>query len=116
MVVGEGQILGQAREALRHGQEVGTVGPALNSLLQQALRVGKRSHAETDIDRAAPSMVTAPLDLATVEIESLTRHRVAVVGPGAMAGRATATVSRLGAAVITLLHRTPPHPQRHPPL
>ena len=61
MVVGEGQILGQTREALRLGQELGTVGPALNVLFQQALRVGKRSHAETDIDRAAPSLVTAAL-------------------------------------------------------
>ena len=42
MVVGEGQILGQTREALRIGQEPGTVGPALNVLFQQALRVGKR--------------------------------------------------------------------------
>ena len=51
MVLGESQILGQTREALRVGQEAGTVGPALNVLFQQALRVGKRSHAETDIDR-----------------------------------------------------------------
>ena len=62
MVVGEGQILGQAREALRLGQEIGSVGPALNVLFQQALRVGKRSHAETDIDRAAPSLVGAALE------------------------------------------------------
>ena len=59
MVVGEGQILGQTREALRVGQEAGTIGPALNVLFQQALRVGKRVHAETDIDRAAPSLVSA---------------------------------------------------------
>ena len=57
MAVGEGQILGQARDALRHGQELGTVGPALNSLFQQALRVGKRARTETDIDLAAPSLV-----------------------------------------------------------
>src|SRR5262249_42058530 len=56
MVVGESQILGQTREALRIGQELGTIGPALNLLFQQALRVGKRAHAETDIDRAAPSL------------------------------------------------------------
>ena len=54
MVPGESQILGQTREALRIGQEHGTVGPALNVLFQQALRVGKRSHAETDIDRVGP--------------------------------------------------------------
>ena len=61
MAVGEGQILGQTREALRGGQELGTVGPTLNTLFQQALRVGKRAHTETDIDRAAPSLVNACL-------------------------------------------------------
>ena len=63
MAVGEGQILGQTRDALRRGQEQGTVGPALNVLFQQALRVGKRSRAETDIDQAAPSLVSAALKL-----------------------------------------------------
>ena len=62
MALGEGQILGQTRDALSSGQEIGTVGPALNVLFQQALRVGKRARAETDIDRAAPSLVTAALD------------------------------------------------------
>lgn len=106
MVVGEGQILGQAREALRHGQEAGTVGPALNVLFQQALRVGKRSHAETDIDRAAPSLVGAALDLATAESGSVAGKRVLVVGAGAMAALSVATVSRLGAADIAILNRT----------
>ena len=45
------QILGQMRDALRDGQRRGQVGRALNSLFQQALRVGKRAHAETGIDR-----------------------------------------------------------------
>ena len=47
MVVGEAQILGQVREALRVAQHEGAVGRALNELGQQALRVGKRAHAET---------------------------------------------------------------------
>ena len=62
MAVGEGQILGQAREALARGQEAGTVGPSLNVLFQQALRVGKRVHAETAIDQFAPTLVSAALD------------------------------------------------------
>ena len=77
MVVGESQILGQAREALRVGQEQGTVGPALNLLFQQALRVGKRSHAETDIDRFAPSLVTASMARATDHIGDVAGKRVA---------------------------------------
>ncbi|GAA1954610.1 glutamyl-tRNA reductase [Nocardioides panacihumi] len=104
MAVGEGQILGQTREALRLGQELGTVGPALNSLFQQALRVGKRTRAETDIDRAAPTLVTAALEQAMPE--GVAGARVVVVGAGAMAGLATSTVSRLGAASVTVVNRT----------
>ena len=50
------------------GQEPGTVGPALNALFQQALRVGKRAHAETDIDQAAPSLVSAPPSTASAAV------------------------------------------------
>lgn len=103
MVVGEGQILGQTREALRVGQEHGTVGPALNTLFQQALRVGKRAHAETDIDRAAPSLVSAALERSTVAVEGA---RALVVGAGAMASLAVAHLSRSGAASIAVLNRT----------
>jgi glutamyl-tRNA reductase len=106
MVVGEGQILGQARNALRLGQESGTLGPALNALFQQALRVGKRVHAETDIDRAAPSLVSVSLDRAAAHVGAVEGRRVMVVGAGAMAGLAVATVSRLGAADIVVSSRT----------
>jgi glutamyl-tRNA reductase len=106
MVVGEGQILGQTREALRLGQELGTVGPALNTLFQQALRVGKRSRAETDIDRAAPSLVTAALDRAVEVVGPVAGKRVLVIGAGAMASLSVATVARLGAGDITVLNRT----------
>lgn len=106
MVVGEGQILGQARDALRIGQESGTIGPALNLLFQQALRVGKRAHAETDIDRAAPSLVTAALDRAAEHVGPVAGKRVVVVGAGAMASLAVSTVSRLGAADVVIANRT----------
>jgi glutamyl-tRNA reductase len=112
MVVGEGQILGQARDALRLGQETGTIGPALNVLFQQALRVGKRAHAETDIDRAAPSLVTAALDRATEHVGPVAGKRVVVVGAGAMASLAVATVSRLGAVDIGVANRTDAHAAR----
>nr|WP_218852109.1 glutamyl-tRNA reductase [Nocardioides panaciterrulae] len=106
MAVGEGQILGQTREALRLGQELGTVGTGLNMLFQQALRVGKRSRAETDIDLAAPTLVTAALARAHGSTGDLTGRRVLVVGAGAMAGLATATVSRAGAAAIVVANRS----------
>lgn len=105
MVVGESQILGQAREALRAGQEGGTVGPSLNLLFQQALRVGKRSHAETDIDRFAPSLVTASLTTAAHHIGDVAGKRVLVVGAGSLASLAVATASGAGAE-LTVANRT----------
>lgn len=113
MIVGESQILAQAREALRVGQETATVGPALNTLFQQALRVGKRSHAETDIDRAGPTLVTAALEQAASHLAphlpaaQVANPRALVVGAGAMARLAVATLSRLGASSIVVANRTP---------
>jgi glutamyl-tRNA reductase len=107
MVVGEGQILGQTREALRLGQELGTVGPALNAAFQQALRVAKRTHAETDIDRAAPSLVSVSLTRAERHLGSLRGRRAVVVGAGSMASLAAASLRRAGVADLVVLNRTP---------
>ena len=112
MALGEGQILGQTRDALSAGQEIGTVGPALNLLFQQALRVGKRARAETDIDRAAPSLVAAALDRSHTAVGDLTGKRALVLGAGAMAGLATATLSRRGAASVTVANRTAGNAER----
>lgn len=106
MVLGESQILGQAREALRVGQEAGTVGTSLNSLFQQALRVGKRAHAETGIDRVAPSLVTAALERAEAHVGAMVGKKVLIVGAGSMAALSVATASRAGAAEIVVANRT----------
>lgn len=112
MVIGESQILGQAREALRVGQELGTIGPALNLLFQQALRVGKRAHAETDIDRAAPSLVTASLAVAEEHVGPLAGARALVIGAGAMGGLAAATLRRAGVGELHIANRSAAAAQR----
>ncbi|GAA4814298.1 glutamyl-tRNA reductase [Nocardioides caeni] len=112
MAVGEGQILGQTREALRRGQELGTVGPALNLLFQQALRVGKRTRAETEIDQVAPTLVSAALDQTRSAVGPVAGKYVVVVGAGAMAGLAAATAYRLGAADLVVVNRSPERAQR----
>ncbi len=109
MAVGEAQILGQTRDALSLGQELGSVGPTLNTLFQQALRVGKRAHAETGIDRAAPTLVSAALDRATGDLAG---RRVVVVGAGGMAGLTVATVVRRGAGEVVVVNRTPERAER----
>ncbi|HEX6148815.1 glutamyl-tRNA reductase [Nocardioides sp.] len=109
MAVGEGQILGQTRAALRTGQEQGTVGSALNLLFQQALRVGKRSRAETGIDQAAPTLVSEALAwLLPGGVDGL---QVVVLGAGGMASLAAATTARHGAEVV-VVNRTVANAER----
>jgi glutamyl-tRNA reductase len=106
MAVGEGQILGQLRDALRAAQTDGQVGGALNSLFQQALRVGKRAHAETGIDRVSVSLVESGLEHAARTLGPLEGTRVLVVGAGSMSSLAATTVSRLGARELVIINRT----------
>jgi glutamyl-tRNA reductase len=112
MVPGESQVLGQAREALRVGQESGAVGPALNLLFQQALRVGKRAHAETDVDRAGPSLVASALQEAIDHLGRSAGLRTLVVGAGAMASLSVATLARAGAGEAVVANRTRAHAER----
>ncbi|MFJ2028377.1 glutamyl-tRNA reductase [Streptosporangium sp. NPDC087985] len=106
MVLGEGQILGQVRSALKLAQEQGTLGPALNELVQQALRVGKRSHAETGIDRAGASLVGVGLTLAERVLGPIQGRRALVVGAGSMSALSAATLQRAGVTDIVVVNRT----------
>lgn len=106
MVVGEGQILGQVRDAFRQGQAEEAVGTALNSLFQQGLRVGKRAHAETGIDRAGQSVVSVALDRAAESLGSLAGRSTLIVGAGSMAALAAASVRRVAGGDITVINRS----------
>jgi glutamyl-tRNA reductase len=123
VVVGEDQIIGQVRSALKLANEQGTLGRSLRDLGRLALRVGKRARAETGIDRLGLSLVSVGLDLAVAratavnsgadsgeasgtEGASLSGLHVLVVGAGSMSGLAVATAARAGAARLTVTNRT----------
>jgi glutamyl-tRNA reductase len=106
MVVGETQVLGQLRAAYALAQDEGTVGRELHPITQRALRVGKRVHAETGIDRAGASLVSVALDRVTATLGQLAGRPVLVVGAGSMGALAATTLARRGAAV-TVSSRTP---------
>jgi len=111
MVVGETQVLGQLRAAYALAREQGTVGRALHPVAQRALRVGKRVHTETGIDRAGASLVSVALDRAEDRIGSLDGRRVLVVGAGSMGSLAATTLARRGADVVVST-RTEAHAAR----
>ncbi|MER6633789.1 glutamyl-tRNA reductase, partial [Streptomyces sp. NPDC000987] len=109
MVVGEGQILGQIKDSLARAQDLHTAGKLLNDLFQQALRVGKRAHSETGIDRAGQSLVTFGLEqlAAGGEVQLWARgKRALVIGAGSMSSLAAATLARAGVAEVVVANRT----------
>jgi glutamyl-tRNA reductase len=67
---------------------------------QRALRVGKRVHTETGIDRAGASLVSVALDRAEARVGSLAGRTVLVVGAGSMGALSATTLARRGAHVV----------------
>jgi len=102
MVAGEPQILGQLRDAYQRAADADSVGKVLHELMQQALRVGKRAHAETGIDQAPRNLVAAALDGVTLTPET----SVLVVGAGAMGALAVAELNRRGVSDIVTVNRS----------
>ncbi|WP_406458669.1 glutamyl-tRNA reductase [Streptomyces sp. NBC_01622] len=115
MVVGEGQILGQIKDSLAKAQELHSAGRLLNDLFQQALRVGKRAHSETGIDRAGQSLVTFGLQQLSsgTPVEAWAKgKRALVIGAGSMSSLAAATLARAGVAEIVVANRTSDRAER----
>jgi glutamyl-tRNA reductase len=106
MVVGEAQILGQLRDAYHAATEADTAGRMLHELMQQALRVGKRAHAETGIDKAGQSVVTAALDVAESHLGRLPGRTALVIGAGAMGALSVATLTRAGVGPLQITNRS----------
>ena len=111
LVVGEQQILGQIRNAYLSADANDSAGRVLHELAQQALRVGKRVHTETGIDRAGASVVSVALhrakSLLTDPATGAHRlRRAVVVGAGAMGGLATAQLAREGVTEMVVVNRT----------
>ncbi len=112
MAIGEGQILGQLRQALRSFQATSHAGGVLAGLFQHALRVGKRAHAETGLDQVSSSLVRAGLSRASELVGPLRAARVLVVGAGAMSSLVATTVARAEPAELTIVNRSSGSAQR----
>jgi glutamyl-tRNA reductase len=118
MVVGESQILGQLRNAYAIGTEAATVGKVLHEASQTALRVGKRVHSETGIDRAGASVVSVALQHAADTFgstENLVAKKFVILGAGSMGALSGATLQRLaggGDLDVTVINRSFERAQR----
>lgn len=100
LVVGEPQILGQLKEAIRAAQRAGTLGSSLNPTLRHALQVAKRVRDETAIGEGQVSVSTVAVDLARQIFAELDGHRCLLVGAGEMAETAAKTLARCHTQVV----------------
>jgi glutamyl-tRNA reductase len=117
MVVGEDQIIGQVRAAIKLADEHGTLGRSLRDLGRVALHAGKRVRAETGIDRMGLSLVSVGVERALAllggySVRPPAGTRFLVVGAGTMSGLAVATAARLGATHVVVANRTREHAER----
>ncbi|MEZ5171165.1 MAG: glutamyl-tRNA reductase [Acidimicrobiia bacterium] len=82
MIVGEGEILGQVREAWRASEAESAVGASLGRAFRQAVEVGKRARTETTIGERKVSIASAAVELASRSLGSLQGRRILVLGAG----------------------------------
>ncbi|HMO48306.1 MAG TPA: glutamyl-tRNA reductase [Rubrivivax sp.] len=84
MVLGEPQILGQLKEAVRQAESAGTLGSTLHQLFQRSFSVAKEVRSSTEIGSHSISMAAASVRLAAQLFEDLSKIRVLFVGAGEM--------------------------------
>ncbi|MQY51467.1 glutamyl-tRNA reductase [Rhodocyclus tenuis] len=84
MVIGEAQILGQMKDAVRAAEEAGTLGTTLHKLFQHSFSVAKEVRTTTAIGANTVSMSAAAVHLAERIFERIADQRVLFVGAGEM--------------------------------
>ena len=106
MVLGEPQILGQMKQAVRHAESAGTLGLVLNRLFQRTFAVAKDVRTHTDIGSASISMAAASVKLAERIFPSIRDERVLFVGSGEMIELAATHFAARSPTSITIANRT----------
>jgi len=109
MVLGEPQILGQVRDAVRFAEEAASLGPILRPLAQRTLSVAKRVRTETDIGRNRVGIGNAGVDLAMQVFGDLRDKRALLVGVGEMGRQVARALLGEGLQELLITNRTFEH-------
>lgn len=107
LVPGEGEILGQVRDAF----ERGSTGPLLDRLFRQALHAGRRARVETAIGESPASVPAAAAALAAQVFDDLDGRSVLLVGAGKMSELTARNLRSRGAVIAAVANRTAAHGQ-----
>ncbi|HSS71627.1 MAG TPA: glutamyl-tRNA reductase [Casimicrobiaceae bacterium] len=106
MVLGEPQILGQMKQAVRTAEAAGSLGLVLNRLFQRTFAVAKDVRTHTDIGSASISMAAAAVKLAQRIFPSIAAERVLLIGAGEMIELCAAHFAAQKPKTITVANRT----------
>lgn len=106
MVIGEPQILGQVKDAVRAAEEVGALGTQLHKLFQRAFSVAKEVRSTTAIGANIVSMAAAGVHLAERIFDSVAGQRVLFIGAGEMIELCAAHFCAEQPKQVTVANRT----------
>ncbi|MEY4283506.1 MAG: hypothetical protein RL111_181 [Pseudomonadota bacterium] len=106
MVLGEPQILGQLKEAVRLASDHGSVGSTLNQLFQRSFSVAKQVRSSTEIGAHSISMAAASVRLAGQIYENFTDLRVLFIGAGEMIALCMAHFAAKSPKQMTVANRS----------
>ena len=106
MVLGEAQILGQMKSAVRMATQAGALGSTLNQLFQRSFSVAKEVRSSTEIGAHSISMAAASVRLASQLFEDLREIRVLFVGAGEMIEIAATHFAAKQPKSLTVANRT----------
>ena len=106
MVLGEPQILGQMKQAVKTAEAAGSLGLVLNRLFQRTFAVAKDVRTQTDIGSASISMAAAAVKLAERIFPSLGTQRVLLIGAGEMIDLCATHLAARQPKSITVANRT----------
>ena len=106
MVLGEPQILGQMKDAVRAADQAGALGTTLNQLFQRSFAVAKEVRTSTEIGAHSISMAAAAVRLAGQLFEDMGKIRVLFVGAGEMVELAATHFAARNPKGIAIANRT----------
>ena len=106
MVLGEPQILGQMKSAVRAAEDAGALGSTLNQLFQRSFAVAKQVRSSTEIGAHSISMAAAAVRLAGNLFEDLRQIKVLFVGAGEMIELAATHFAARDPRHIAIANRT----------
>ena len=107
MVIGETEILGQAKKAYAAARESGAAGPFLHRLFQRAFRVAKQVRTRTEITRGAVSVGSVAVDLAEQIFGNFETRKVLLLGAGEASERTARALVKRGVTDLRVSNRSP---------